>query len=890
MHTTTLKKRSPASGFTLIEMCLSLIIIGLLMAPAITAYNLYQKDLRAQKTKLTIDNATDKISGFLASYGRYPCPSPTNLLPGDLGYGYEDCAATTGIATADSENAALPSDNNQVLTGSFPFRTLNLNEQLAHDGQLNRLTYAVTQIQTDPDTYNPALGGISIVDFEDNPMVNDAGVQSFISYVMVTHGEQDDGAISYMGQEVGSCASALLLDQENCNGDAIFRVTEKSSTSDDHLIYSTPEGMSPWQYQNGGTRNIHLRFGRNHVYSGGPNVANDTTFENPDTNPVGFNLSVPNALPAGDPEEAAIGIASAVRTRNPLPPTDPSAPLNQEIESTGAFVSTSICDPDTENCFSPRIFGAATGLMPADVSPSNPVPMNAIDGSTNIPNTRYGVVTADDPLTTDVEGGNIICDQGVLVGISAGQAVCADEVTFACPENQKMTGIDASGRLVCALPPGDPCPIQEVTASCPLPTGTVRSTSAAVGSGAYASVYSGSCYRISGFSQPHADTLPTVEAVQAYVDGLNNDPANRTEVDCGPTQGSALVRDAFLCTNGELAATPLSRRRASDGSFGGANAASNINNSGGPYNPANPMAVDPFNVYTNTGNSMSNHSCWCREDYRVLVHTNWCSGGTGITLTVEQLSCPTREWQLRWWSADMFCGCAPGAYQDWGGSCAAHYGVTEPGIVGSYRHNRVRTCPGGNVVDGDPPLDLSECRCPWQPDQVPYEPATVACPPGHTNSFTFNDGRHTRTYTNVAHVEHRLWNCPLGMENAVSSAAHAGSYTTVAHDQACACTGDRRPRNMGCAPGQVGSHIVEDVYNCAASPPTWEETTNLWEPGSNTCRNCRWVAPSPSRDGNNPLQIAAPLGGSCNCNTATVSPCKNAAGDYWNSCQCQPFQ
>lgn len=126
------KKLMPDNGFTLVEMAVVMVILGLLIGGLLMPFNMQMEQRQYSQTNKALEDAKDALLGFAMANGRLPCPADANsngresfctaALPGACGvvlYTYQAhgrCsnayngflpAATLGLATVDNNGFSL---------------------------------------------------------------------------------------------------------------------------------------------------------------------------------------------------------------------------------------------------------------------------------------------------------------------------------------------------------------------------------------------------------------------------------------------------------------------------------------------------------------------------------------------------------------------------------------------------------------------------------------------------------------------------------------------------------------------------------------------------------------------------------------------------------------
>ncbi|HNQ92824.1 MAG TPA: type II secretion system protein [Alphaproteobacteria bacterium] len=424
------------SGFTLIEMAISLIIIGFVLAAGIQLYALYKENQERTLTTQAVSRATTAIFEYKNAHGRFPCPAPIKEARTSPNYGHEtDCADPTigtgvvvppgkclngttapdnydGICVEQSTRVpALP--NPRIRVGSIPFRELQIDEKDTIDGYGSRLVYAVTEnMAASAALFKDSEAGIELRDGNGNVMSNN---NQSIAFMVISPGKNKNGAVSLNGT-VSACNNAAnMLDAENCrdfasllNTQAIYAYNAQSagtSEFDDTVEYFVPTEAELWRRENPTSENI-IDLSENNVGVGVTTPSNLT-----DT--LTIEQSTVN-------NTANINDSRNLNVTNSLGNKNQSGALRVGKYSAGAHsgkvLADQYCTDDGTNCFTTdRIVGAY------DNDPS------AGTSGMGCPAGQY------------------------MTGIGSGRAICAP-IRMACSSGKVLKGFNADGSPICEVP------------------------------------------------------------------------------------------------------------------------------------------------------------------------------------------------------------------------------------------------------------------------------------------------------------------------------------------------------------------------------------------------------------------------------------------------------
>lgn len=146
-------KSTNESGFSLVEMAIVVMIIGLLIAGSIALMRPYFKQAQANLTRKKLENISEALASYSAIYGRLPCPAN----PADTGNNF---GRPRNMGTKMTNNDYCGTGGVGSFVGTVPFQVLGLNRDQISDSYGNLITYAVNPVMTrhdSSDDYNASL-------------------------------------------------------------------------------------------------------------------------------------------------------------------------------------------------------------------------------------------------------------------------------------------------------------------------------------------------------------------------------------------------------------------------------------------------------------------------------------------------------------------------------------------------------------------------------------------------------------------------------------------------------------------------------------------------------------------------------------------------------------
>lgn len=843
-NTMIVKNRNKDDGYSLIELAIALVVIGLVIVPAVAMYQVQMVQERLDETDETVHESSMSMGGFRSLYGRYPCPASLTAVPGDLDYGLEarddvtkDCIApaaglcVAGICAADSNHPS----GGEVLIGALPFKTLNMQEFEAYDPYGQRVTYAVSDTLSRVDTFDMGDGRITILAKDGTHLTETPHGGHF---AIMSYGESGEGGYTKNGVLNLPCP-AIGDEADNCDMDATFVFGEIDDDYSHHMDFFSSVETSEWQISEEDRGDIHVK---NNGFQLG----------------IGVNIA---DNPATTTDDLMVSESASIRMQG----SD-----DGNIRASGNVLSPSLCKNDQTlsgaECFSPN-------MLAGDLTMTGGIDVKNVED----------VAGWVGPAGLEYSGISCGPDQ-FLVGIKENRVRCVDEIVMECPTGSYFVEINSDGEIVCDVEP-IPCEDTDVTSWCG-ETLTVPATF----DGGYELTYSGECYKITNYDASYwSGALPGLSDADAYalVESINN--GGRTLENCNvPDNFNSQIRETYQCVSGTFEHVVAHEKRHSWYAFSW-----NITSTSSAYRAETSTA--PYEAYGGSQPaSGGDHDCWCREDY--AMSTTSCSGlATGDVRVISKHSCPqTYNRYSEVYRDESQCACsAEPIIQNQ--SCTSYYnevnGTSYPNgsLSGTVYHTHDVSCATGSPVVNPTPTssDTSECACvPDGPD-----PDYTYCPSGTTNKFSWSwPGLGTMNVSGVSAIEIEEFVCP---SSSTSGLPDPGSNVISNYSGAIpACTCDSSLTDditVSCPSNLEGSGMTyRREWDCSLGASGGWEPEEDWELLVDDCNVCAWQKPSGS-----PVFMeysSAPFsGGTCDCSADTTGLCKDySTGGYdvYSGCQC----
>lgn len=248
-------QKSLHGGFTLVEMAMVLVIVGLLLGGLVPTISAQMEAQRVSETRRQMSEIRDVLLGFAVINGRLPCPAQATIATGAGNAGVE---ATTGNScscqTAAGSTKTIANATSGIactdtsVTGVLPWATLGLSEK---DAWGRRYTYRVTSAYADRVAAGTLGSGCTVTaptassfalcspGTPDALTASGGGiVAQDVPAIFVSHGKNGNGAYLSDGTQLASGSNADEI--ENSDNNLSFVSHEFASEFDDLVVWVAP--------------------------------------------------------------------------------------------------------------------------------------------------------------------------------------------------------------------------------------------------------------------------------------------------------------------------------------------------------------------------------------------------------------------------------------------------------------------------------------------------------------------------------------------------------------------------------------------------------------------------------------------------------------------------
>jgi len=235
-----LNNRDQHSAFTLLELSVVLLIIGLLISMGFSVSKKMIDTAKLSATQNRMDAIEKSLLTFFQKNGRLPCPGDESLQITSANYGLEASAANLDTCAGGAIAATYTTNATYVrkaAEGSVPVLTLGLPKDFMYDGWGRKIAYAVNPVITTSKyakDYFPLKH--SVCSTNTAIRIKDASGSyrsSSAIYALISYGQNGHGGYGYDGarynkgatgaDELANCHCTSAAVDSTYNGDYIQR-------------------------------------------------------------------------------------------------------------------------------------------------------------------------------------------------------------------------------------------------------------------------------------------------------------------------------------------------------------------------------------------------------------------------------------------------------------------------------------------------------------------------------------------------------------------------------------------------------------------------------------------------------------------------------------------
>ena len=223
-------------GFTLVEMAIVLMIVGLLLGGMLVPLSAQMEQRNNTDTQKALAEAREAIVGYALANGQLPCPADPAIATGQAGAGIARNPPCTGANS----------------TGVLPWATLGVNET---DAWGNRYSYRVTDYFADsiasatygagctpspaPAYASFALCSAGTLDVK-SAASGGATISGSVPAVIISHGKNGAGAYTVNGTQLAVGSNADEQENSDGNADTSYVSHTPTPTFDDLVVWISP--------------------------------------------------------------------------------------------------------------------------------------------------------------------------------------------------------------------------------------------------------------------------------------------------------------------------------------------------------------------------------------------------------------------------------------------------------------------------------------------------------------------------------------------------------------------------------------------------------------------------------------------------------------------------
>ena len=232
------KNMQKKNGFTLIELSIVLVIIGIMLYASISIGAIQVEAAKLKQTRDKIAKLDHALQLYFETNNALPCPAGGALPFGNANFGIGGTInPSSALGDATCPNAvAAPSGTPTIYIGVVPTRDLDLSDDFMMDGWGNRITYVVSAACVDSDNWSDndlssnykCTNGVTATGSNGNLYYQAGGAivvsdnsnkvrSPYAVYMVISHGRNGLGGYTNEGARIITAAYSSVYDLDNAS-------------------------------------------------------------------------------------------------------------------------------------------------------------------------------------------------------------------------------------------------------------------------------------------------------------------------------------------------------------------------------------------------------------------------------------------------------------------------------------------------------------------------------------------------------------------------------------------------------------------------------------------------------------------------------------------------